>query len=72
MVLDPASTTLNLLRPSCIDPRLPEEVILNGTFDYNNNPVSSSGIKVVVHKQPNNQEAWYPRGADIWYIWIAP
>ena len=38
-----ATTTLNLLRASCINPRLSSEAQLNGTFDFNQSPPAPPG-----------------------------
>ena len=42
-IIDQATTTLNLLRPSCINPRLSAEAHLNGAFDYNTTPFAPPG-----------------------------
>ena len=45
-----ATTTLNLLRPSRVNPRLSAEEFLNGVFDYNKTPIAPPGCKVLVHE----------------------
>ena len=67
-----ATTTLNLMRPSRINPKLSAYEILNGTFDYNRNPIATPGTKVVVHETPTNRRTWDPHGVDGWYIGMAP
>ena len=37
-IIDQATTTLNLMRPSRINPRLSDKSQLNGAFDYNTTP----------------------------------
>ena len=59
-----ASTTLNLLRPSRINPRLSAEECLNGVFDYNKTPIAPPGCKVVVHESTTNKGTWSPHGVD--------
>ena len=60
IILTLTITTLNLLCPSLINPRLPEEETPNGTFNYNKTPVAPPGTKVVVHGKPNNRKTWDP------------
>ena len=67
-----ASITLNLLRPSRINPRLSAEECLNGVFDYNKTPIAPPGCKVVVHESTTNRGTWSPHGVDGWYVSIAP
>ena len=47
-----AVTTLNLMRPSRINPKLSTYEILNGVFYYKKNPIAPPGCKVVFHDPP--------------------
>ena len=67
-----ATTTLNLLRPSCINPHVSAEAILNGAFDYDKTPLAPPGTRVVVHETPSVRKTWAPDGQDGWYIVGAP
>jgi hypothetical protein len=67
-----ATTTLNLLRPSRVNPKLSAEALLNGTFDYNRTPLAPPGTKVLVHETPAQRKTWAPHGVDGWYIGAAP
>ena len=49
-----ATLTLNLLRPSRLNPRLSEEAQLNGAFDINLTPLAPPGTRVIFHEAPNN------------------
>jgi hypothetical protein len=49
-LLSQATTTLNLLRDSRLNPRLSSKVQLNGAFDYNRTPLAPPGTKVIVHE----------------------
>ena len=49
-----ATLTLNLLRPSCLNPRLLAEAQLNGAFDFNRTPLAPLGTRVIVHDTPDN------------------
>ena len=48
-----ATTTLNLLRPSRLHPKISAEAALNGAFDYNKTPIAPPGTKVVAYKTPS-------------------
>ena len=64
--------TLNLLRPSRINPMLSAEASLNGAFDYNSTPLAPPGTKVIVYETPDVRKTWDPHGVDGWYIGSAP
>jgi hypothetical protein len=71
-LIEQATTTLNLLRPARINPRLSAHAQLNGAFDYNRTPLAPPGIKVLIHETPANRRTWDPHGVDGWYIGAAP
>ena len=45
-----ATTTLNLLRPSRVNPKLSAEEYLNGVFDYNKTPIIPPGYRVLIYE----------------------
>ena len=47
-----ATTTLNLLHPSRINPKLSAYELIHGTFDYNKTPLAPPGSKVLVYDAP--------------------
>lgn len=63
-----ATTTLNLLRPSRINPRLSAEAQLNGAFDFNCTPFAPPGTRVLVHEKVGNRRTFASKGVDGWYI----
>jgi hypothetical protein len=67
-----ATTTLNLLRASCINPRLSAEAQLNGAFNFNRTPLAPPGTRVLIHETPANRRTWAPHGVDGWYLGAAP
>jgi hypothetical protein len=71
-LLPPATTTLNLLRSSRINPRLSAEAQLNGVFDYDRTPLAPPGTKVFVHKTSPVRRSRAPHGVGGWYIGAAP
>ena len=64
--------TLNLLCPSRLNLRLLEEAQLNDAFDFNCTPLAPSGMRVIVHKTPDNRRTWAPYGVYGWYIGPVP
>ena len=71
-LIDQCTQTLNLMRPSRINPRLSAEAQLNGAFDYNKTPLAPPGTKVLIHETPNRRRTWAVHGVDGWYIGGAP
>ena len=71
-IIPHATLTLNLLRPSCINPRLSAEAQLNGAFVFHCTPLAPLGTRVLVHETPNNRRTWSPHGVDGWYLGPAP
>ena len=55
-----AALTLNLLCPSCLNPRLSAEAQLNGAFDYNRTPLAPSSACVVAYEAPGDRHTWKP------------
>jgi hypothetical protein len=54
-ILPQATTTLNLLRKSRLNPRLSSEAHLNGTYDLNRTPLAPLGTRVIVHFTPETR-----------------
>ena len=71
-LLPNATTTLNLLRPSAINPRIPAKAQLNGAFDYNRTPLAPPGAMIIAYVTPDGCLTWDPHGLDGWYIGYAP
>ena len=67
-IIKQATTTLNLLRQSRINPRLSAEAQLNGQFDFNATPMAPPGTKIIIHEKPNKRGSWAPHGAKGWYL----
>ena len=71
-LLPHATTTLNLLRPSRLSPKVSNKAILNGVFNYDRTPLAPPGTRVIVHEAPSVRQTWAPHGVDGWYIGGAP
>jgi hypothetical protein len=67
-LLEQASITLNLLRPSRRNPKISAYNMLEGTFDYNKTPLAPPGTKVIIHEKPQQRKTWDPHGTEGWYL----
>ena len=59
--------TLNLLRPSRLNPSLSAYHQVFGAFDFNRTPLAPPGTKVLVHEKPANRGTWAPHAVEAWY-----
>ena len=71
-LLAQATLTLNLLRPSRINPRLSAEAQLNGAFDFNRTPLAPPGTKALIYESSSDRRTWAPHVVDSWYLGPAP
>ena len=67
-LLSQAELTLNLLRPSRINPRLSAYAYLFGLFDFNRTPLAPAGTKVLVHEKSRQRASWANHGIQGWYV----
>jgi hypothetical protein len=67
-LIEQCTQTLNLMRPSRINPRLSAEAQLNGAFDYNKTPLAPPGTKVLIHETPNRRRTWAVHGVEGYYL----
>ena len=63
-LIDQANLTLNLLRPSRLNPKMAVEAMLNGPFDFNRTPIAPLGTKCLVHEKTAVRGTWAPHGLD--------
>ena len=63
--------TLNMLRPSRINPKLSAYMQVWGAFDFNKTPLAPIGCKAVIHDRPENRGSWDSHGTLAYYIDIA-
>ena len=63
-----AEITLNLLRPSRVNPNLSAYAQLNGAFDYSKTPLASPGMKVLAHVPPDKRLSWAPHAESGFYL----
>jgi hypothetical protein len=50
-LIDQVTITLNLLRPSHLNPKLSAEAQLNGAFDFNKPPLAPPDTKLLIHEK---------------------
>jgi hypothetical protein len=67
-ILPQAVITLNMLRNSRINPKLPAATHLFGQYDFNRAPMAPPGTRIIVHETPGRRRTWAPHGQDGWYI----
>ena len=67
-----AVTTLNLMRPLRINPKLSAYEILNELFYYNKTPIAPPGCKIVVHEPSKKRGKWDIHRVNGWYLGMAP
>jgi hypothetical protein len=58
MLVPQANITLNLLRGSCINPKLSADAQIPGFFGYNHTPLAPPGTRVLAHKAKNVCRSW--------------
>ena len=64
-LLPQAELTLNLLRPSRLNPKLSPYAQLEGAFDFNRTPPAPPGTPVIVHEKPTQ-----PRMGPARFRWM--
>jgi hypothetical protein len=67
-----ALVTLNIMRPSRINPAISAYTQVKGTFDFNKTPLAPAGCKVIVHNRRMERASWADRGTDGFFIDQAP
>ena len=67
-LVDHATTTLNLLRPSKLNPKLSAYAQLFGTFDYNKTPLAPPGCRALAYDSPSHRATWNSKGTETWYV----
>ena len=50
--------TLNMMRPTHINPKISADTYLQGTHDFNKVPLAPPGILTVIHESPNTRETY--------------
>ena len=67
-LLPQALLTLNILRPSRVNPRLSAYAHIHGAFDYNRTPLAPPGINCMAHVKAALRKSWDPHAKVGFYI----
>ena len=67
-LLEKADISLNLLRPSRLNPKFSAYSQLIGTFNYNITPMDPPGTRILLHDKLHNRGTWAPHRQEGWYI----
>ena len=67
-VLPVAVLTLNMLRPSCINPAKSAYNELWGNFDFNKTPLAPPGCLIVAHERAEDRGTWADHGVKGYFI----
>ena len=54
--------TLNVMRPTHINPKISADTYLQGTHDLNRSPLPPPRILTVIYEAPGNRESYAPHG----------
>jgi len=63
-----ATLTLNLLRPSRINPQLSAHAQVYGAFNFDKTPLAPPGIKVLAHERAEDRESYAVHSARGYYV----
>ena len=67
-LLQVAVLTLNMLRPSRINPAKSAYNELWGNFDFNKTPLAPPGCLIVAHERPQDRKTWADHGVKGYFI----
>jgi hypothetical protein len=67
-LLPQAVLTLNLLRPSRINPKLSAHSQIHGNFNYDKTPLAPPGIKVLAHEPADGRESFAVHAVRGYYV----
>ena len=72
LLLPITELTMNLLRPSKINPRISAYTQLKGVFDYSKTPIAPPGCKIIIHDRYEERRSWARHGTPGFFINAAP
>ena len=67
-ILEHVVVTLNMLRPSKLNPKISAYMQLHGIFDFNKTPIAPAGCKIIIHDRTNERPAWANHGSRGFYV----
>ena len=69
-LIEQSNITLNLLRPSIINPKLSAYSQVFGNFDYQKTPLPLPGMKVLSHVLTIDRRSFYPHAIKGFYVGV--
>ena len=63
-----AVITMNMLRPSRINPLISAYTQVHDIFDFNKTPLAPAGCKVIIHDRTDERPSWANHGTRGYYI----
>jgi hypothetical protein len=63
--------TLNMLRPSRIDPTMSIYKVIHGPYNWNRFPLAPPGCKAVIYEAPELRGLWASHRTDAWYFGLS-
>lgn len=72
LLLPQTEHTLNMLRPSRINPQVSAYTMVHGHHDFRRNPIAPAGCKVIVHERKMERGTWGDHGVPGYYLQMAP
>jgi hypothetical protein len=67
-LLPQAVMTLNMVRPSRLNPKLSAYNQLWGNFNFEKTPLAPPGCKIIIHERPQERGTWADHGVTGFYI----
>ena len=68
LLLPHAVITLNLFRPSRLNPRISAYTMIHGVFDFSKTPLAPAGCKIIIHVRTDERPTWANHGMRGFYI----
>ena len=68
LLIPHAVITLNISRPSHLNPRISAYTMLHGVFDFNITPLAPAGCKIIIHDRVDERASWANHGSRGFYI----
>lgn len=68
LLIPHAVITLNIFRPSRLNPRISAYTIIHGVFDFNITPLAPVGCKIIIHNHSDERATWANHGSRGFYI----
>ena len=67
-ILEYVVVTLNMLRPSRLNPKISAYMQLYGIFDFNKTSIAPTGCKIIIHDRTNERPIWAKYGFRGFYV----